>query len=46
MLREEHAGRNADLFPTYLPEFMWRRRFGGPTAFCNLVGHIAEQYPL
>ena len=46
MLREEHAGRNADLFPTYLPEFMWRRRFGSPTAFCNLVGHIAEQYPL
>ena len=22
MLREEHAGRNADLFPRYLPEFM------------------------
>ena len=46
MMREEHAGRNADLFTTYLQEYMWRRRFGGPTTFCNIVKHIAEQYPL
>ena len=44
MMREEHAGRNADLFTTYLQEYMWRRRFGGPTTFCNIVKHIAEQY--
>ena len=46
MMREEHAGRNAELFPTYLQEYMWRRRFGGPTTFCNIIKHIAEQYPL
>ena len=45
MMREEHAGRNADLF-TYLQENMWRRRFGGPTTFCNIIKHIADQYPL
>ena len=46
MMREEHAGRNADLFTTYLQENMWRRRFGGPTTFCNIIKHIADQYPL
>ena len=37
---------HSQLFETYLPEFMWRRRFGGPEAFSNILKHIAEQYPV
>ena len=44
--RKETSETTCEISIIYLPEFMWRRRFGGPTAFCNLVGHIAEQYPL
>ena len=32
MLREERI-MHSKLFVTYLPEFMWRRRFGGPSTF-------------
>ena len=32
------------LFNTYLPAFMWRRRFSGPETFSHIVMHIAEQY--
>ena len=42
MLREERT-MHSKLFVTYLPEFMWRRRFGGPSTFS--LKHIAEQYP-
>ena len=41
MMREERT-MNSKLFDTYLPECMWRRKFGGPIAFGK---HIAEQYP-
>ena len=44
MLREERT-MHSKLFTTYLPEYMWRRRFGGPTTFSNILLHIAEQYP-
>ena len=37
---------NSKLFETYLPEYMWRRKFGGPIAFGNIIKHIAEQYPV
>ena len=43
MLREEKT-MHSQLFETYLPEFMWRKRFGGPLAFSNILKHIAEQY--
>ena len=41
-MREERT-MHSQLFETYLPEFMWRRRFGGPEAFSNILKHIAEQ---
>ena len=39
---------HSQLFETYLPEFMWRKRFDGPhqNAFNNIIEHIAEQYPV
>ena len=47
LMREERT-MHSQLFETYmyLPEFMWRRRFGGPEAFSNILKHIAEQYPV
>ena len=33
-----------DLFPTYLLEFLWRRRFGNRDLLEAMIGHIAEQY--
>ena len=43
MMREEKV-MNSSLFETYLPEFMWRKRFGGPIAFENILKHIAHHY--
>ena len=43
MMREERT-MHSQLFDTYLPEFMWRRKFGGPIAFGNILKHIAQQY--
>ena len=34
---------NSQLFETYLPEFMWRRKFGKQKAFSNFLSHIKEQ---
>ena len=45
MLREERA-MHSRLHDTYLPELMWRRQFGGPVAFGNVLKHIAEQHPV
>lgn len=45
MMREEKT-MHSNLFESYLPEFMWRRRFGGAESFSNIVMHIAEQYPV
>ena len=42
MIREEKTM----LIDTYLPEFMWRRKFGGPVAFGRILKHISEQYPV
>ena len=40
---------HSKLFVTDLPEFMWRRRFVGPSTFSNIytciLKHIDEQYP-
>lgn len=37
----------SQLFHTYLPEFMWRKRFHGShqNAF-NIIDYIAEHYPI
>eukprot|EP00731_Ephydatia_muelleri_P027606 Em0019g479a len=45
MLREERT-MHSRLHDTYLPEFMWRRQFGGPLAFANILKHISEKYPV
>ena len=46
MMRKEDT-MHSRLFETYLPEYMWRKRFDTPfsNAF-NILKHIAEQYPL
>ena len=46
MLREEKT-MHSTLFETYLPEFMWRRKFDSfrDNSFNNILKHIAEQYP-
>ena len=45
MMREERT-MNSKLFDTYLPEYMWRRKFGGPVAFGHILKHMVEQYPV
>ena len=45
VMREERT-MHSKLFDTYLPEYMWRRHFGGPEAFSNILSHIEEQYPI
>ena len=45
MMREEKT-MHSKLSDTYLPEFMWRRNFGGPVAFGHILKHISEQYPV
>ena len=45
MMREGKV-MNSALFETYLAEFMWRKRFGGPIAFENILKHIAQHYPV
>ena len=38
---------HSTLFDTYLPEYMWRKKFDGPhlDTFKNITTHIAQQYP-
>ena len=35
-----------DLFPTYLLESLWCKRFSGEDLFEKLIDCIGEQYPL
>ena len=46
MMREEKT-MHSSLFDTYLPEFMWRRKFDSfhSDSFANIIAHISEQYP-
>ena len=41
-----YLSMHSKLIDTYLPEFMWRRKFGGPVAFGHILKHISEQYPV
>ena len=38
-------GTSDDLFPSYLMEYIWRRKYGRQ-AFANLVNHITVLYPV
>lgn len=46
MRREGVMATSNDLFPTYLPEFLWRRKFADQDPFTTILDHIQEQYPL
>ena len=47
MMRKQGVmSTSSDLFPTYLLEFLWRRRFGARDLFEVILEHIGEQYPL
>lgn len=47
MMRKEGVMRtSSDLFPTYLPEYLWRRKFSSSDPFITILDHIKEQYPL
>ena len=37
---------SADLFPTYLQEYLWRKKFKDEDYFVKILEHIKEQYPL
>ena len=45
LMREEKT-MHSTLFETYLPEYLWRRRFDNfnQNSFNNILLHIAEQY--
>ncbi len=47
MMRKQGVmNTSSNLFPTYLIEFLWRRRFGALDVLEKLLESIAEQYPL
>ena len=46
MRRQGVMTTSNDLFPTYLVEFLWRRRFGDFDLSEKMLEHIAEQYPV
>ncbi len=35
-----------DLFDTYLPEYLWRRKFKNDDPSLKMYEHVKEQYPL
>ncbi len=35
-----------DLFDTYLPEYLWRRKFKNDDRSLKMYEHVKEQYPL
>ncbi len=35
-----------DLFDSYLPEYLWRRKFKNDDPFLKMYEHVKEQYPL
>ena len=47
MMRKKGVmGTSNSLFPTYLQECVWRRKFEEEDTFNTILDHIAEQYPL
>ena len=47
MMRKEGVmATSKDLFCTYLPEFLWRRKFKDQDPFMTILDNIKEQYPL
>ena len=46
MKRKGVMNTREKLFQTYLPEFLWMRKFQLSDPFIKLYQHIKEQYPL
>ena len=46
MRREGVMNTSRNLFPTYLQEFLWRRKFEDLDPFVTILQHVAEQYPI
>jgi len=46
MWKKGVMGTSVELFPTYLQEFLWRKRFQDQDAFTTILQHISEQYPV
>ena len=46
MRRRGVMNTSSSLFPTYLQEFLWRKKFATDDPFFKILDHIQEQYPL
>lgn len=38
-------GVDRDMLPSYMDEFMWRKKFGGPDIVFHFWSHVREQFP-
>ncbi len=46
MMRKQGVDNTSEeLFQTYLPEYLWRRKFKAQDPFLTIYEHIKEQYP-
>ena len=47
MMRKQGVmNTSSDLFPSYMVECLWRRRYGDSDLFEKLLEHITDKYPL
>ena len=47
MMRKKGVmGTSVEPFPTYLQEYLWRKRFKDEDHFSTIIHQISEQYPV